>query len=248
MRLLELDVLSRLAQSARAPAAGASDELLGPGDPPWPENMPSRGSAALLSLHRGLASAPEVVMRDFNSSIQRELETDVTGMPWSLRAYVERRVRFGQDQETEERMMMIICRLHALFLGGPENWHRIGATIAQSFKSLEHYVRERDWQVAWLWLDLADPRPRPGMSRGLARPAEHSAAVAFLREAHLLDAQRQAAAGRMAWPSMNDVATPVRSSGAAASSEGPISPGAAPASRSQRRRATQAAPKAAAGR
>jgi hypothetical protein len=248
MRLLELDVLSRLAQSARAPAAGPSDELLGPGDPPWPENVPTRGSAALLSLHRGLASAPEVVMRDFNSSIQRELETDVTGMPWSLRAYVERRVRFAQDQETEERMMMIICRLHALFLGGPENWHRIGATIAQSFKSLEHYVRERDWQVAWLWLDLADPRPRPGMSRGLARPAEHSAAVAFLREAHLLDAQRQAAAGRMAWPSMNDVATPVRSSGAAASSEGPLSPGAAPASRSQRRRATQAAPKAAAGR
>ena len=84
---------------------------------------------------------------------------------------------------------MIICRLHALFLGGPDNWHRIGAIIAQSFKSLEHYVRERDWQVPWLWLDLADPRPRPGMSRGLARPAEHSAAVSFLREAHLLDAQ-----------------------------------------------------------
>ena len=99
----------------------------------------------MLSLHRGLASAPEVVMRDFNSSIQRELETDVTGMPWSLRAYVERRVRFAQDQETEERMTMIICRLHALFLGGPDNWHRIGATIAQSFKSLEHYVRDRDW-------------------------------------------------------------------------------------------------------
>ena len=113
---------------------------------------------------------------------------------------------------------MIICRLHALFLGGPDNWHRIGATIAQSFKSLEHYARQRDWQVAWLWLDLADQRPRPGMSRGLARPAEHSAAVAFLREAHLLDAQRQAAAGRMAWPSLSEVASPVRSSGAAASS------------------------------
>ena len=144
---------------------------------------------------------------------------------------------------------MIICRLHALFLGGPENWDRIGATIAQSFKSLEHYVRERDWQVAWLWLDLADPRPRPGMSRGLARPAEHSAAVAFLREAHLLDAQRQAAAGRMAWPSLSEVAAPARSSSAAASSEGPLSPEATPGSRSQRRRATQkAAPKAAAGR
>jgi hypothetical protein len=140
------------------------------------------------------------VVRTLNASIERELETDVTGLPWSLHSYVERRLLFAPDQEAEEKFVTILCRLHTLHLAGPDQWWRIGATIAQAFKALEHVIRERDWQLAWCWLDLPDPRP--GMARGLAHPAEHSAAVAFLREAHLLEAQCQAVAGSwVAWPS-----------------------------------------------
>jgi hypothetical protein len=147
LRLLELQVLSRLVQSPQhQSSAAAADPLLDAGGHPWPDSLPTRGAAALHAVHRGLSEAPETVMREFNEAIQRELETNVTGMPWSLRAYVERRMRFAADQETEERMVTILCRLHTLFIGGPENWHRIGATIAQSFKSMEHFVRERDWQ------------------------------------------------------------------------------------------------------
>ena len=172
-------------------------------------------------------------MESFNLAIQRELETDVAGMPWSLRTYVERRLRFAQDQEAEERFIAILCRLHTLHLAGPENWWRVGATIAQAFKSLEHYTRERDWQLAWLWLDTPDPRPRAGMARGLADPVEHSAAVAFLREAHLLEAQRQAVAGRVAWPAA--------ASGDPSLAVGGVPAGglAAPAPRQPRRRAAR---------
>ncbi len=97
--------------------------------------------------------------------------------------------------------MAILRRLHSLRLAVPDQWWRLGATIAQAFKAMEHCVRERDWQMAWLWLDMPDPRPRPGMYRGLAHPLEHSVAIAYLRQARLLEAQRQAVAGRAAWPS-----------------------------------------------
>jgi hypothetical protein len=147
---------------------------------------------------------PEQVVQAFNASIQRELETDVTGLPWSLRTYVERRLRFAADQEAEQRFVAILCRMHSLHLAGPDQWWRLGATIAQSFKALEHYTVERDWQMAWCWLDLPDPRPQPGLARGLASPSEHTAAVAYLREVHLLAAQRQAVAGRSAWPSSGE--------------------------------------------
>ena len=244
LRLIELDVMARLLGAGLAGDRASS----------WQDPMPGlsaadaagiRGSAGLQALRRTISTSPEAVINEFNASIRRELETDVTGMPWSLRTYVERRVRFAADRETEERMMAILCRLHALHLAGPDNWFRVGDTIAQAFKSLEHYIRERDWQLAWCWLDTADPRPRPGMSRGLAQAAEMSAAVAFLREAHLLDAQRQAAAGRMAWPGNVDVPaaprprpTPSPTDGAAAAP----GPGALTGSRSQRRRTPKAAP------
>jgi hypothetical protein len=42
------------------------------------------------------------------------------------------------------------------------------------------------------------------MFRGLAHPLEHSATIPYLREAHLLVAQRQAVAGRSAGPSTAD--------------------------------------------
>ena len=70
-----------------------------------------------------------------------------------------------------------------------------------------------------------------------------------LREADLLDALRQAAAGRMARPAARDLAPQGRRAtppcAAPSSGEAP-SPGALPGSRSQRRRATRAAPKGAA--
>jgi ubiquitin len=84
---------------------------------------------------------------------------------------------------------------------------------------------------------------------GLASPAERCAAVSLLREADLLDALRQAAAGRMARPAARDLAPQGRRAtppcAAPSNGEAP-SPGALPGSRSQRRRATRAAPKGAA--
>ena len=152
--------------------------------------------------------------------------------------------------------MPLLCRLHSLHLAGPEQWWRIGATIVQAFKAMEYYVRERDWAMAWLWLNLPDPRPARGMSRGLADPLEHSAAIAFLREAHLLEAQRQAIAGRSAWPAASADAMPTtgaRGARAAATpgTAAPPPPAAAesaPQGRGRRRPIRAAAKAAATGR
>jgi hypothetical protein len=206
LRLLELQILTQL-------SANAAMQPRMPDDDPFSMyaegsmhqgGTGTRGSASINQLHRTVQQRPEQVVQAFNASIQRELETDVTGLPWSLRTYVERRLRFAADQEAEQRFVAILCRMHALHLAGPDQWWRLGATIAQSFKALEHYTVERDWQMAWCWLDLPDPRPQPGLARGLASPSEHTAAVAYLREVHLLAAQRQAVAGRSAWPSSGE--------------------------------------------
>ena len=82
---------------------------------------------------------------------------------------------------------MILCKMHALILGGPDNWRKLAALVVQSFKAMEHFTVERDWQLAWLLLDVPDPRPR--LARGLVHPQEQTAAVAYLREAHLLEAK-----------------------------------------------------------
>ncbi|MBM4022199.1 MAG: hypothetical protein FJ284_08150 [Planctomycetes bacterium] len=243
LRLLELQVLSRVLGASQAPGAGLGSQIDPLSDLMGTVAGASRGAAGLQALHRTLAANPESVVREFNAAIQRELETDVTGMPWSLRTYMEQRVHFAPDQEWQQRMMTVLCRMHALHLGGVENFHRLGACVVQAFKMLEHVVRERDWQLAWLWMDLPDPRPQPGMSRGLAQASELSAAVAYLREAHMLDAQRQAAAGRLAWPSLEAIAaprprpTPATGEAAAAAA---VTPGALPGTRNQRRRAAKA--------
>jgi hypothetical protein len=206
LRLLELQILTQLSSNAALHQRPADDDPFSMyTDASTSQGVTgARGSAAIHQLHRTVQQRPEQVVHAFNASIQRELETDVTGLPWSLRTYVERRLRFAADQEAEQKFVAILCRLHALHLAGPDQWWRLGATIAQSFKALEHVVAERDWQMAWCWLDLPDPRPQPGLARGLASPSEHTAAVAYLREVHLLAAQRQAAAGRAAWPSSGD--------------------------------------------
>ncbi len=63
---------------------------------------------------------------------------------------MERRLRFAQVQEAEERRVAILCRLHSLHLAGSDQWWRLAATIVQAFKALKRCVRERDWQVARL--------------------------------------------------------------------------------------------------
>ena len=96
----------------------------------------TRGSMGIHALRRQINARPENVVRGFNEAIQRELATDVTGMPWSLQTYTERRMRFAADQEAEERFVAFLCRMHSLHLAGPDQWWRLGATIVQAYKAM----------------------------------------------------------------------------------------------------------------
>ncbi len=116
---------------------------------------------------------PENVVRACDA-IQCELASDVTGLPRSLQTYVERRLRFAQDQEVEERFVatLSLCRLRSLRLGGTGQWWR-----------MERCLHERDWQwrgCGW----MCPTRGRALAYFGGLRPLEHSAAIAYPREAH----------------------------------------------------------------
>ena len=39
-----------------------------------------------------------------------------------------------------------------------------------------------DWTIGWLWTGIPDPRPRGRYARGLSHPAEHAAAISYVRE------------------------------------------------------------------
>ncbi len=84
LRLLELQVLTQLAASGVAQRGRQLDDPLGLHGPVLSgadAADQSRGFAAIRQLDRNVQRWPEQVVRAFNAAIQRELETDVTGMP-----------------------------------------------------------------------------------------------------------------------------------------------------------------------
>ena len=220
LRVMELQLLQNLvAQTSRGRGQADEDDLFNmtmpalEGAPDGAGGSAARGTSGMLRIRRSIAANPKRWVDHFNASIQEELGTDVTGMPWSLEEYTRRRLRFTQDQESEEKFAAIVHRMHALHLAGPDKWWELGALICQSYKSLEQVVRDRDWTLAWMWTGIQDPRPRGPLQRGLAHPLEHAAGLAHLKEMHTLHTQRAAAAGRGSW-------VPGASAGSGASASG----------------------------
>ena len=127
----------------------------------------------------------------FNDQVQESLGTTYTGLPWSLQDYIEKRMRFTNDQEDEQRFSYLLARMHALAMRGPDSHAELCALIAQSFKAVEQKTRDRQWGLAWLWTGLPDPRPQGLFHRGLTHPIEHAAGIAYLREMQTLQNHRQ---------------------------------------------------------
>ena len=108
LRLAELQVLQQLAGAIRRPASTEAEMLFGGGlagedtDGGAGSSAP-RGTANMLKVRQNIAKYPEAWWGYFNDQVQESLGTNYTGLPWSLQDYIEKRMRFANDQEDEQR-------------------------------------------------------------------------------------------------------------------------------------------------
>ena len=153
----------------------------------------TRGSESMQRVLRNIERHPELWNQHFDTSVWRTLRADITGAPWSLLDYVGRRMYFRREDDDLERVTHIFCHLHALHRAGPDQHAALGAAITQGFKALEQRMRDGVWTVGWLWTGIPEPRPGP-MTRSLAHPAEHAAAIAYVRELQTLQTFRSSLA------------------------------------------------------
>ncbi len=86
--------------------------------------------------------------------------------------------------------MHLFGHLHSLHRQGPDQHEALGAAIAQAYKACEQRQRDGDWTLGWIWTGVLDPRSQGLYARSLARPSEHTAGLAYLRELHALAAHR----------------------------------------------------------
>ena len=93
----------------------------------------------------------------------------------------KQRIKFGRLEE-HERFWEMLSSLHALHRS--QQCDLLGARTGQFLKATQQSVNSNgSWRLAWLMTGLPDPRPRAGRAaRGLSRPAEFAASVAYLRE------------------------------------------------------------------
>lgn len=199
LRLLELQTLQQIASSVgrrRAPGAPADlDDLFVATDVPEADEglsmRTAKGSESLNRILRNIEKHPELWNAHFDQSIRRTLRADVTGSPWSLLEYTIRRVHFAKQDEDMEKVLHLLCHLHALHRMGPDHFQSLGAAIGQCYKACEQRQRDGDWTLGWVWTGVPDPRPSALYARTLAHPSEHAAGLAYLRELHTLAAHRE---------------------------------------------------------
>ena len=198
LRLLELDVLTRLADQGRSQSQSRNDDMLS-----FDEVLGTdadggalRGLQGSGNMERVLGSVrrnPERWCQAFDDSICRACYSDVTGLPWSLFSYMKERVQFEQWQGDLQRCAHLVASLHAIHRRGPQSHWELGAAIDTAFKSIEQAARDgSDWTLAWTWVDLPDPRPRSRYTRGLAHPAQYAAGLSYLKEVNTLQSHREA--------------------------------------------------------
>ena len=214
MRLLQPQLMQQIASTMSKLSSGGSsndglpgrgaiggmggidaDGLLGGGDGMV---KATRGTENMNRLQAHQVSNPAAWNQAFDDELAVTLRTRHTGRPASLFDFVLHRMRFEAWQETEERVCHILAELHSTHTLGTESHDELGRQIRQAFKSTDQYVRDKDWTLAWTWLNIPDPRPKTRFRRGLAQPSEFAAGIAYVREQQVLETyqQQQATARR----------------------------------------------------
>ena len=205
LQVAMLDALERISgRSGRTAGSPASDDVTlddllfggGGGDLDGAlRGLQSRGAGSLLRLGQAITREPEKWIEHCNLAAEKALGADVTGQPWSMEAYGRQVLKFGRLVE-HERMWCLLASLHTLHRRGPSAFSLMGAKIGQYLKAVETSVAcGGNWEMAWLYTDLPEPRPRGRPGRGLAHPTEFAAGVSYLREMRALeDALRGTAA------------------------------------------------------
>ena len=194
LRLAELQGLSQLAGSIAPKRELGIDPLCEESSREGSQQAGltmSRGMEGLQRVQRSREQDPSRWCNAFDAEIQRELFTTVTGRPWCLLDYVQKRMRFRPPQDADlEHVTHMMCALHACHRKGPEANAELGMLVGQFFKAIEARHRDGDWLVAWTMTGLPDPQPRPGFARGLAHPAEYAAGIAKMREMQMVSQYR----------------------------------------------------------
>ena len=228
LRVPELQTLQKLVATLAGRRAGGAetgdlDDLFasvdgGEAGDGGPSVRLTKGSESLGRILRNIEKFPELWNAHFDLSVKRTLRCDVTGAPWSLLDYTQRRVHFSPRDEDVEKVIHLLCHLHAVHRMGPDHHQALGAAICQCYKACEQRQRDGDWTLGWVWTGIPDPRPSPLYARTLAHPSEHAAGLAYLKELHALAAHRVAlAAGPVVPPGGRGRWQPGGGSGASAS-------------------------------
>ena len=142
--------------------------------------LQSREAGSLPRLEQAITREPEKWIEHCNLAAEMVLGADVTGQSWSMEAYGRRVIGFGRPVEPE-RTWRLLANPHTLHRRGPPAVLLMHAKTDQYLQAVGT-ARGGNWEMAWCYADLPEPRPRERLGRGLAHPTESAAGVSHLRE------------------------------------------------------------------
>eukprot|EP00971_Amphidinium_carterae_P295040 5858825-Amphidinium_carterae.1 len=204
VQLAMLETLERLANSGerkvREPRGDTLEELLFGGEESQASGSEGstrlgggvRGVMGMQRICASIDAEPERWSMLFDQSVYRSLGSDLTGAPWSVHRYGQEKINFGRHGDLK-KMWFLLASLHALHRAG--KFPLLGAKIAQFLKSIEVAVTMGgQWSVAWPLTGVADPDPSTTVHGGLTTPLEVATAIAYVKDARILEeASRKAA-------------------------------------------------------
>eukprot|EP00971_Amphidinium_carterae_P347798 6489992-Amphidinium_carterae.1 len=158
-----------------------------------------RGVMGMQRISSSIEGDPERWSALFDQSVYRSLGSDLTGAPWSCARYGQERIAFGRHQDLK-RMWYLLSSLHALHRGG--KFPLLGARIAQYLKAVEvATTMGGSWSVAWPLTGVADPDPSSSVHGGLTTPLEVATAIAYVKDAKVLEeaSKKVTGAGYTGW-------------------------------------------------
>ena len=141
----------------------------------------------MTRLHQAIEREPERFSDHADWAMAHALGADVSGLPWTGEMYAQKHIRFGKNVDIE-RAYLIMCQLHLIHRRGVKHYALMGAKLRQGMKALETANNcGGNWELAWLYTGLPEPRPNNKVSRGIAHPGEFAANVAYLKEVRSLE-------------------------------------------------------------
>eukprot|EP00971_Amphidinium_carterae_P007500 148835-Amphidinium_carterae.2 len=152
-----------------------------------------RGVVGMQRISQSIDAEPDRWSTLFDLNVYRSLGSDLTGAPWSCHRYGMEKINFGKHGDLK-KFWFLLSTLHALHRGG--KIQLLGAKIAQFLKAVEvTVVMGGHWSVSWALTGVADPDPSSSVHGGLTTPLEVATAIAFVKDAKVLEEATKKASG-----------------------------------------------------